>query len=134
MRKSFMERYLHIRLDLRSLGAFPSPGASAPVSNQSRPFRPADAQLPVPTAFPYPLHTPTTPYPHRILTVVPLIAYQRYYGEDTVRIWTGSGDPGDENGAKPGLVSWRNGRFRRLPQVTDRPWPLMPSPNSTFTD
>jgi hypothetical protein len=34
--------------------------------------------------------TVTTPGPHRDLTVVPLIAYQRYYGEDTVRIWCGS--------------------------------------------
>jgi hypothetical protein len=31
-------------------------------------------------------HTGTSPYPLAILTVVPLIAYQRYYGEDTVTI------------------------------------------------
>ena len=125
-RKSLRDRYLHRRLDLRSLGAFPSPGASAPVWNQSRPFRPADAQLPVPTAFPHPPHTLSSPYPPRILTVEPLQTLQRFYGEDTGRIRCGNGGereplewarqpkslPVGGNRANQALIGWRNGRIQ----------------------
>ena len=90
-RKSLRESYLHRRLDLRSLGAFPSPDASAPIWTQSRPFRPADSSLPpsaasppdlachLPSALGYCLlatgyhrrrRTPTTPYPVEVGTPV----------------------------------------------------------------
>ena len=37
--------------------------------DQSLPFRPGDWQLPIPTAFPHPLRTTTTPGPHQILSI-----------------------------------------------------------------
>jgi len=47
--------------------------------------------VPLDSSPPY-IHTVTTPYPPRDLTVVPLIAYERYYGEVTGRMRRGPGE------------------------------------------
>src|SRR5512137_358446 len=63
------------------------------------------------------------PYPHRILTVVPLIAHQRYYGEDTVGAAGGAGAGWEEQAARGSALgepgwAWRGSATGRRRATT----------------
>jgi hypothetical protein len=63
------------------------------------------------------------PWPHHILTVVPLIGYQRYYGEDMVWSAGGAGAGPEEQAARGSALGEPGWTWRAQQTAGDRPQP-----------
>ena len=85
------------------LGAFPSPLNLCPSNRRN------------PVTLPQRLHTRTTPYPHRYLTVAPLQTLQRCDGEVTVALQWGNGGERDRLGwaCRPQSQPFRGNRVNQ---------------------